>query len=113
MTKRSDETQLLPRPKIDEQSSAPANDPEEELELIRSDAAMNGKRAAQEWIKGRTAGCHHKLARLGRGGDQGSRKGQPIQGPGQLLDRLNNGIFLVLGHRKRYNKLQVKKRSSL
>jgi len=76
MTKRSDETQLLPRPETGEQSGALANYPEEELDLIRSDTTVDGKRAAQEWVKRGAAGYHHKLARPGGGGDQGSRKGQ-------------------------------------
>jgi hypothetical protein len=63
---------------------------------------MNGERATKQRIKGCPASCHNELTRLGGSTDSWSLKGKTIGRIDQPFNLLDYGIFLVLGHRKRY-----------
>lgn len=88
------------------QAGAPTDHPEEELDLVRVEPTVNGEGAAQQGIEAWTAGGHDKLTGHAACGNLWGSKGQPIKGVGQLLNGKDSGIFLELGHGRRYNRSQ-------
>jgi len=103
---RPDKAERVAGFQFGKQTGAPTDHAEEELDLVRVEPTVNGEGAAQQGIEAWTAGGHDKLTGLAACGNLWGSKGQPIKGVGQLLNGKDSGIFLELGHGRRYNRSQ-------